>query len=240
MFLLSNSTNKMLKSFKKGYLSYILHLAPHNISGYQVCGSATKGCIESCLFLSGLSIIFRRINEARIKKTKLLFEKKNLFFSLLIKDIQSAKRKANKIGLKLSIRLNGTSDLKWEKMPFYHQGKRYNNIFCLFPEVQFYDYTKHSDRFNLPKNYHLTFSMAECNEKEAMVAFKQGLNVAVVFDTLRKRQLPDSYKGIPVIDGDDDDLRFLDSNGVIVGLRAKAKAKKDTTGFVKRVPLPLA
>jgi len=98
----------------------------------------------------------------------------------------------------------------------------------LFPEVQFYDYTKHPNRKNIPVNYHLTFSRAEDNDEDIKQALKNGLNIAVVFE----KYLPETFMGLPVIDGDKNDLRFLDPVNSIVGLVAKGKAKKDETGFV--------
>ena len=102
------------------------------------------------------------------------------------------------------------------------------NIFQMFPTVQFYDYTKVNNRkvAHIP-NYHLTFSKADGNDMDVRIALSNGMNVAAVF-----RELPETYLGRPVINGDETDLRFLDPQGVIVGLKAKGKAKKDTTGFV--------
>ena len=104
----------------------------------------------------------------------------------------------------------------------------YPNIMTAFPDVQFYDYTKISNRRRLPANYDLTFSLADGNCADAIVALASGLNVAAVF----RKVLPASHLGRPVVDGDKSDLRFLDERGVIVGLTAKGKAKKDTSGFV--------
>jgi hypothetical protein len=61
------------------------------------------------------------------------------------------------------------------------------------------------------------------------------MNVAVVFNTKKGKPLPKTYYGIKVVEGDDTDLRFLDSKRVIVGLRAKGNAKKDRSGFVVEV-----
>jgi hypothetical protein len=55
------------------------------------------------------------------------------------------------------------------------------------------------------------------------------MNVTVVFD-----KIPTEYMGKPVFDADDTDLRFLDPKGAVLGLKAKGRARKDTTGFVKR------
>ena len=139
-------------------------------------------------------------------------------------EIIKTKTKAEKQGLIPVFRLNGTSDLAWEKYEVAN-GK---NIFQMFPEVQFYDYTKINNRkvSHIP-NYHLTFSKADGNDMDTRIAMSNGMNVAVVF-----KNVPETYLGRPVINGDETDLRFLDPKGVIVGLKAKGKAKKDTTGFV--------
>jgi hypothetical protein len=131
-------------------------------------------------------------------------------------------------------RLNGTSDLSWEKYSVTVDGVDYANIFAAFPDVQFYDYTKILGRKvkGIP-NYHLTFSAADGNDADVAKAIEQGYNVATVFGIKKTEPMPESYNGRPVFNGDDSDLRFLDPKGVIVGLYAKGKAKKDTSGFVK-------
>ena len=133
---------------------------------------------------------------------------------------------ASKKGFVPVFRLNGTSDLSWEKYTVNGQ-----NIFELFPDVQFYDYTKVLGRkISQYKNYHLTFSNAESNMLDVLEALKQGMNVATVFD-----KLPEVWRGRTVINADESDLRFLDPKGVICGLKAKGRAKKDTSGFVIRM-----
>jgi hypothetical protein len=120
--------------------------------------------------------------------------------------------------------LNTTSDISWE----------IHGIFELFPAIQFYDYTKIKKRVikyltnQYPKNYHLTFSLNETNYNDSMEILKMGGNVAVVF----RKDLPTTYKGYQVVNGDVSDLRFLDPNNSIVGLKAKGKAKTDMSGFV--------
>ena len=125
------------------------------------------------------------------------------------------------------VRLNGTSDLPWERIAVNDNGQ---TILALFPDVQFYDYTKVPNRRNLPANYHLTFSLAESNLSDATSELANGRSVAVVF---RHKALPESYLGHKVVNGDETDLRFLDASAVIVGLYAKGRAKRDTSGFVK-------
>ena len=145
------------------------------------------------------------------------------FTKQLVKDIEAAIRKADRMGMTPVFRLNGTSDIRWEKVSV----PGFRNIMERFPNVQFYDYTKLTNRRDLPPNYHLTFSRSETNEIDALrMLTEQGMNVAVVFDTL-----PEKWAGVKVIDGTETDLRFLDERGVIVGLVAKGKAKKDNSGF---------
>ena len=152
----------------------------------------------------------------------------------LVADIKLAIKQSAKKGLIPVFRLNGTSDLSWEKYEVIRDGKLYRNIFTAFPNVQFYDYTKVLGRkISDFKNYHLTFSAADGNDVDVMKAIQQDYNVATVFGIKKTLPMPESYNGLPVFNGDESDLRFLDPKGVVVGLYAKGKAKKDTSGFVK-------
>ena len=229
MKLLSTANPKIQKGTKLGYLSFILHLAPADLSGKEVCPKRTAGCTAACLNTAGRGGMFKKgentnmIQQARIRKTKMFFEARDAFMSQLIKDIKLAKKQAERLGLIPVFRLNGTSDLSWEK--YTVDGK---NIFEMFPEVQFYDYTKVLGRKVADyKNYHLTFSAADGNDADVNKAIAQGMNVTVVFD-----KIPAEYKGKPVFNADETDLRFLDPKGVVLGLKAKGRAKKDRTGFV--------
>ena len=234
MNLLTTGNPKIMKGEKKGYLTFILHLAPHDLSGYQVCAKATIGCIAGCLNLAGRGGMFKKgentnvIQQARIRKTKWFFENRIEFMNELSKDIQRGINYAEKKGLIPVFRLNGTSDIAWEKIRI----GQYRNIMEMFPNVQFYDYTKVLNR-KLPSNYHLTFSAADGNDDDVLKAIQQGYNIAVVFGIKKTVAMPNNYLNLPVINGDESDLRFLDSKNVIVGLYAKGKAKKDTSGFVK-------
>lgn len=222
MKLLSLGNTKTVKGEKMGYQTYILHLAPARLSGYQVCPMASAGCAAACLNTAGRGR-FTRTQEARIRKTRWFFEDRGAFMAQLVKDIAAAIRKSDRENMIPVIRLNGTSDLRWEDQPVLG----YGNVMELFSAVQFYDYTKLVNRKDLPTNYHLTFSRSEENENNAEAMLALGFNVAAVF-----QKLPATYLGVPVISGDDTDLRFLDPKGVVVGLTAKGKAKKDGSGFV--------
>jgi hypothetical protein len=224
MKLLSTGNPKLLKGQKLGYLSFILHLAPADISGKEVCPKRTAGCTAACLNTAGRGGMFKKgeftnvIQQARLRKTKMFFENRDQFLADLEADIRLGIKQAEKKNMIPCFRLNGTSDLSWEKY----------GIIEKFPEVQFYDYTKVLGRkvSHLP-NYHLTFSKADGNDMDVRMAASKGMNVAAVF-----KEMPETYIGRKVINGDETDLRFLDEKGVIVGLKAKGKAKKDTTGFV--------
>jgi len=230
--LLSTANPKIQKGTKLGYLSFILHLAPADVSGREVCPKRTAGCTAACLNTAGRGGMFRKgettnvIQEARKRKTRYFFEARDYFMMDLYNDIQKGIKQAKKLGLTPVFRLNGTSDLSWEKYTINDK-----NLFELFPDVQFYDYTKVLGRkVARYKNYHLTFSAADGNGLDVQRAMAAGMNVAMVFD-----RVPETYMGKTVINADDTDLRFLDPKGVIAGLKAKGRAKKDTSGFVRRV-----
>ena len=231
--LLTRGNPKILKGQKQGFLTSILHLAPADLSGYQTCPKATAGCKAACLNTAGRGGIFKKgestnvIQQARIRKTRRFFEHREQFMQELALEIQSTIKYAEKKGLVPVFRLNGTSDIAWEKIRI----GAYRNIMEAFPNVQFYDYTKVVGR-TVPSNYHLTFSAADGNDADVVKAIEQNYNVAVVF---ADKALPNQYEGRPVFNGDESDLRFLDPAQVVVGLYAKGKAKKDRTGFVKHV-----
>jgi hypothetical protein len=228
--LLSTANPKIQKGTKLGYLSFILHLAPADVSGYNTCPKATVGCKAACLNTAGRGGMFKRgentnmIQKARIRKTKYFFEQRQNFMLDLMADIRKGIKMATKLGLTPVFRLNGTSDLSWEKYDMIPG----QNVFECFPDVQFYDYTKVPKRkVEGVDNYHLTFSQADGNDKDANWAISKNMNVTVVFD-----KIPTEYKGKPVYNADETDLRFLDPKGVVLGLKAKGRAKKDRTGFV--------
>jgi hypothetical protein len=240
MKLLSTGNPKVLKGMKQGYNTYILHLAPANLSGYETCAKRTAGCTAACLNTAGRGGMFKKgestnvIQQARIRKTKMFFENRAQFMTDLVKDIELGIKQSAKKDLIPVFRLNGTSDLAFEKYEVVRNGKLFRNIFAAFPEVQFYDYTKILGRkVNQIENYQLTFSAADGNDADVVKAIAQGYNIAVVFGIKKTEAMPENYLGMPVFNGDESDLRFLDPQNVIVGLYAKGKAKKDASGFVK-------
>lgn len=207
-----------------------------------MCPHSTAGCRAACLNTAGRGGMFKAgtntnmIQEARKRKTREFMADKEAFALRLIDEIKAFTRKATRKGMIAVVRLNGTSDILWE-----HIKVQDKTLMEHFPTIQFMDYSKFASRKSaqaLP-NYHITFSLAENNDAKAAIALANGINVATVFLVARSKPLPATYtiggKAFPVIDGDLTDLRFLDPKGVIVGLRAKGRAKKDTTGFVRAV-----
>ena len=242
MKLLSTGNPKVLKGLKEGFNTYILHLAPASLSGFNTCPKATEGCKSACLNTAGRGGMFKKgentnnIQKARIRKTIQFFTARESFMQDLVKDIELAIKQSAKKELIPVFRLNGTSDLSWEKYEVIRNGKLYRNIFTAFPNVQFYDYTKVLGRKIADfKNYHLTFSMADGNYFDCKEAVKQGMNIAVVFGIKKNSPMPNKFfnYNMFVFNGDESDLRFLDPKNSIIGLYAKGKAKKDTSGFVK-------
>jgi len=226
--LLSTANPKIQKGTKKGFLTFILHLAPADLSGKEVCPKRTAGCTAACLNTAGRGGMFKRgentnmIQKARIRKTNLFFEDRDTFMEYLVADINKAIKFAAKMSLTPVFRLNGTSDLAWEKYTAAYG----MNIFELFPTVQFYDYTKVLVRKVAQyANYHLTFSKADGNDADCQQALLQGMNVATVFD-----EIPAG-----MFSADETDLRFLDPKVGVIGLKAKGRAKKDYSGFVIRL-----
>ena len=230
-----NRDAKTIKGLGKGYLTGILYLAPHKLSGFQVCSMASPNCIKVCLNTSGMGGVFRSIQDARIAKTQWYFKNRAGFMAALVTDLDRLERKAARDGLTPCARLNGTSDILWERVPCERGGKAYASVMEAFPSITFYDYTKHAPakRAVLPDNYSLVFSLDERAEStdRATLALAAGMNVAAVF----RKALPSTYLGAPVVVGDESDLRFLDARGVVVGLTAKGKAKSDKSGFVRDI-----
>jgi len=223
--LLTTDNSKTIKGEKLGYITYILYMSPYkaNSKGKNVCSHASKGCADSCLVGSGLGGIYTSVIQSRRNKTEYFLSDRVTFLFQIKSEIEKAIKK-NEGKAIVTIRLNGTSDIPYENFKVF-EGK---NIFEVFPDVQFYDYTKNHLRFDrvLPKNYHLTFSRSETNHKKCIELLNKGVNVAMVFD-----KLPNKYEGFEVINADNDDLRFLDKRGkkgkgVICGLKYKKMTGK--------------
>jgi hypothetical protein len=236
MTLLSiGNDSKTVKGEKFGFVTGIQYFAPAHLAGngINVCKFATVHCKAACLYSAGRGIM-SNVQKARIARTQFWYANPTRFLAQLESEISALVKKAEKAGMRPAIRLNGTSDILWEK----------TGILERFPHVQFYDFTKYPAglRQNLPGNYHLTYSFtglaisAEFSDAWA----KRGINTAVVFKVKKGEPLPAEFFGRPVIDGDLSDLRFADPAGCIVGLRAKGKARVGISPFVVEVKEGLA
>jgi len=214
---------KTRKGQKEGYLTAILYLVPAGQLGTKNLCPWAGACKQACLFSQGRGKM-SNVQKGRLRKTKEFEKDPQQFVDKIKIEIAKAIQWTEKQGYKLSVRLNGTSDVAWEKYGIHEQ----------FPNTPFYDYTKGSHRVEkylsgkLAPNYSLTFSRDEANGLKAQQLAKRGANVATVF----RKDLPDSWHSLPVLNGDINDLRFLDPKGHIVGLLAKGTAKQDTSGFV--------
>lgn len=233
--LLGLDTNaKTIKGEKYGVKTAILYLMPADGAGPNLCPMARLAlCINPCLFVAGRGAM-SNVMLSRLRKTLFFNQYRAEFMALLAKEIAALEKRAKREGFKLVVRPNGTSDIRWESI--HVNGA--SSIMALFPRVQFYDYTKIPNRRNIPANYDLTFSYSGAPAYAPYVrqAIETGQRIAVVF---RNRAIVESmlangesFMGLPVVDGDDSDIRHLDPKGAIVALYAKGKAKRDTSGFV--------
>ena len=204
----------------------VLHLnfAPADLSGYNVCPMASQGCKSACLHTAGNPVFQAQKDKGRINRARFYMQNRDKFMTQLTRELVNFVKwcdKNKKIGV---VRLNTTSDISWENY----------NLFEKFPMLQFYDYTKIQKRAlkfargEYPPNYHLTYSLNEDNYDKAVEVLNEGGNIAVVF----RKDLPDTFMGKKVVNGDLHDLRYLDPKNVVVGLKAKGKAKTDYSGFV--------
>lgn len=219
---------KTIKGQKKGFKTAIMYLTPGRGSGENMCPTAALAqCEAPCLNTAGMGAM-SNVQIGRLRKTLFFQQYRDEFLVLLRKEIRRCVKSITKSGYDPLIRLNGTSDIRWENFGIPQE----------FPEVQFYDYTKLINRKNVPSNYDLTFSYSgvplyqHVNEQAASAGYR----IAVVFRerAIVQRLLENggSFMGLPVVDGDDTDIRHLDPHGSIVALYAKGKARKDTSGFV--------
>ena len=252
MQLLNIDANpKTIKGRRKGYVTAVLYLAPSDSCGTELCGMADiAGCKVGCLNTAGRGgmaagnatftaangepLPDNAIQKARLRRTDFYLSDRAGFMARLVREIERAKRYARRKRKKLVVRLNGTSDIRWESVPCIRAGKPHANLFAAFSELQFYDYTKLPNRkvIGIP-NYHLTFSYSHRDEFAPIVAravrfYGSAVNFAAVF----ARALPAYFLGRNVVNGDESDLRFLDRRGVVVGLVAKGRARRDASGFV--------
>lgn len=250
MLLNIDANPKTIKGQKRGYMTAVLYLAPADTSGTQLCPvSEIAGCVASCLNTAGRggmaagnatftapngqALPDNTVQRARLRRTDWFNRDQAGFMAALSDEIRAFVRKARARRLVPVVRLNGTSDIRWENVPC----GQHANVFAAFPRVQFYDYTKIPNRRVAGiANYHLTFSYSHRPQYAPIVAkavtnYSAGVSFSVVFHGA----MPAYFLGRPVVNGDESDLRFLDPAGVVIGLTAKGRAKRDASGFVVRL-----
>lgn len=227
--ILGESSTKTVKGEKLGFLTGIVYLVPDD----NICPLARlAGCFEGCLNSAGRGA-FNSVQKARKAKTQFFYGQQQAFLLSLAADIHSLRQKAKRLNMIPLVRPNGTSDITYENL-IVLDGK---NLFQLFPDVQFYDYTKHPSR-NLDGktagNYDLTYSFSAITPKPISIKGLTNPNnsrVAVVFQ--KREDIPKSFRNWPVVDGDDTDVRHIEPKSVVVALYAKGKAKRDFSGFTQ-------
>jgi hypothetical protein len=230
------SDPKTVKGEAYGYITAVMYLAPSDRSGVQLCPFAKQaGCEATCLNTAGRGA-FHSVQEARLRRSRLLNKAPHIFYAQLKAEIEAFQLKADRLNLTPVVRLNGTSDIVWEKTDVFGA-----TIFEAFPNLQFYDYTKIAKRLGrkLPSNYHLSLSYSEADAKYAKSCWKafyerQASLIMVVRREAEKNGAIRDLKavGYNVVDGDKHDLRFLDEPNSLVLLKAKGRAKNETNGFV--------
>ena len=217
--ILTTDNTKTKHGEDQNIFTGIVYMAPNTIGGRgNVCVDATAGCILGCLYSAGRGK-FSNVEQARINRTQYFFDDNKAYMQQLIKEIESHIRKANKKNMVPAIRLNGTSDIPYERVKY--DGK---TLMEIFPELIMYDYTKSKARA-LKQPYDLTFSRSGGNDGDCFEMLNSNVNVAVVFDRYMGESLPKTWRGYEVIDGDVSDTRFLDKRGVVVGLHLKKTIK---------------
>jgi hypothetical protein len=217
-----------IKTAKNILESYIMYMAPADtVQGLNLCPFASDGCKKVCIYTTGRGR-FSNVQLSRINKSKFWGYDRANFYIQLANELLKIHDKAIKQNKQIAVRLNGTSDID-----HLYLLERYSGIDFLdqfYSSILFYDYTKNVNHISRYRNtsYKITFSRSETNEAEAKKVLKLGGNVAVVFSD----QLPETWNGYQVINGDETDLRYFDPINVVVGLKAKGDAKKDRSGFV--------
>jgi hypothetical protein len=214
--LLTVGNPKIMKGLTtSNYLTVGLHLAPAWESGRNTCAMHTKECAATCLHFAGRGAM-SRVQQARIRRTNMFFDQRDDFMQQFAADLRAADAFAQTQGYQLAVRPNLTSDIRWETFSILND----------FAHLTWYDYTRLENRTNVPKHYHLTFSWSGRNVAACKAALVNGINVSVPFKTQ-----PQKFLGYPVINGDDDDLRFLDPTPVVVGLKLKGRLRNDTASI---------
>lgn len=237
--IFSMESAKAAKAQNYGYLNAIHYMAPASLSGFNLCPKSTPACRALCLgWESGQASmvahddVINSVRQSRIDKARRFMRDRKVYMQDVVKSIELAEKRAAKLGFKLCVRMNGSTDIAWEGIACARDGVMYRNVMLAFPHLQFVDYTKIAARLDrdLPSNYCLVLSRTEDNDEDVRRLVRAGGTAAAVF----AGELPAAFNGLKVISGDDHDLLHLNPRGVILGLTPKGrKAKRDrASGFV--------
>lgn len=225
--LLSPFNEKTPKGEEEGFLTALMYLAPHTLAGGKsVCPHSTAACRAGCLYTAGRGTT-PRVEAARLRRTHWYLEDRDGFFDQLVGELFTMQQGADAHGLKLAIRLNGTSDILWEREKL-EDGK---TLFDLFPRATFYDYTRTpAAHRKVPENWRLTFSLADDPLERAVEHFRAGRSVAAVAPEGEKEWVGGWIEVgehvVTVVDGDEHDLRFLDPAPALVLLKPKGALRR--------------
>jgi hypothetical protein len=224
--ILSPLNDKTPKGEKAGYLQAIVYLAPHDLAGGKtVCPHSTAACRAGCLYSAGRGST-PRVQKARLRRTRDYLGDREAFLTELADELETMQRVADQRGMKLAIRLNGTSDIGWEREEIAGR-----TLFELFPKAQFFDYTRWPPQHRrVPANWHLTFSLADDPLDYAVGHLRAGRSVAAVVPEWEKSQAPEWFAlgdtTVTVVDGEQHDLRFLDPSPSLVLLKPKGRLRQ--------------
>lgn len=240
MGYLTTSQYKLNKSLSRKWKTVGLNLSPAREAAKvlkrktlpTMCPQAGT-CADVCLVKTGMNV-FPAGTTARARKTLEWVEKPHVFVAKVSKEIKAELQLAQKKGLKLAVRPNLLSD----QPKLAHELARQN------PKVQFYDYTKlPKPRVRVRDNYHLTYSVSERTTRaDLQHCLDYGINMAIVVPLRKGAVLPRTFKvlgkTLPVVDGDADDLRFLDPEGCVVMLRWKGSKTRMQAGIMGGFVIP--
>jgi hypothetical protein len=214
------ANTKLKKSSKGVYNVAGLSLMP----SLKFCPmSLIAECFNECLKSAGRGK-FNNVVKARNNKSNFYNNDYDLFIELLIHELKLHVINCSKNNVKPSARLNVLSDIPYEK----------TDIFNMFEEIYFYDYTKRSNRLdtcNKIKNYKLMFSYSGASgyENQVIKALQFDNPIAVVF----RNTFPKMFLDRPVFNGDLSDIDNSTKHGHVIALKAKGSlARNSLNDFV--------
>jgi len=218
---------KTIKGQKYGVLTFILYMSSHKESGVNLCAMADiAGCVDDCLKNQGRGQM-TSTQMSRLRKTLFYLQYFEEFMAMVKKELSLGLAYAERHGYKLAVRMNGTTDIRWELRIWNYMVEMYRK------GLQWYDYTKIPNRLvPCSKVYDLTFSYSGKKEYLPYLdkAIKLGMRIAFV--VRYANLIPKTFMGMEVLIGDDHDIRYIEPQGTAIALTAKGSAVHNTNGFV--------